>query len=318
MNIGHSGHNHENLFSHLLEEVFENFGLSHELSEFFLHLIADTVSIFLLLFFIMFFVSFLQTFINYDKLKEKLVKLNNIWVYFLAVGLGAISPFCSCTIVPVLIGLVNLGIPTSVAICYFTSSSLLNVAAIVTMYASTGLSFTLLYIVSSFIIILVVSILMSRFKIKDESKIYRVNNCCEHSHTNIKYQRLHTALHNTMHVFRGAWIFILIGVAISSATLIFIPLDKITEIINLNFSVLLVALIGLPIHSDVFTILPILLMLKEISTGVALTFALATMTISIPSAILLSRAFKVKYILVYAAILFVLSVLIGYAGVIFI
>lgn len=318
MDITYSTHNHENLFSHIIEEIFENIGASHELSEFFVHLITDTLNIFLLLFFIMFFVSFLQTYINYDKLKERLLKLNNIWVYFLAVGFGIISPFCSCTIIPVLIGLVNLGIPTSVAICFFTSASLLNVAAIVTMYASTGVDFTLIYIISSLIIIFVVSLLMSKFSIKDSAKTYSINDCCDHVHSNIKYQRVHTALHNTLHVFKGAWIFIIIGVVISSATLIFIPLDKITEIINNNFSVLLVAIIGLPIHSDVFTILPILLMLKQVSKGVALSFALATMSISLPSAILLSRAFKVKFILIYTVILFALSVLIGYAGLIFI
>ena len=264
----------------------------------------------------MFLVSFLQTYINYDKLKAKLLKLNNVWVYFLAVGVGIISPFCSCTIVPVLIGLVNLGIPTSVAICFFTSASLLNIAAIVTMYASTGFDFTLMYIISSLIIIFVVSLLMSKFKIKDAVKVYNINNCCDHEFHNKKYQRIHTALHNTKHVFKGAWIFIIIGVIISSAASTLMPLDKITEIINNNYSVLLVAIIGLPIHSDVFTILPILLMLKEVSKGVALSFALAAMSISLPSAILLSRAFKAKFILIYTAILFILSVVIGYAGII--
>ncbi len=312
----YSAHNHENIFSHMIEEVLENFSASHELSEFFVHLITDTINIFLLLFFIMFLVSFLQTYINYDRLKEKLVKLNNVWVYLLAVGFGVISPFCSCTIVPVLIGIVNLGIPTSVAICFFTSASLLNIAAIVTMYASTGFNFTLTYIISSLIIIFVVSLLMSKFNIKDSAKTYGVNNCCNHAHFNKKYHRIHDALHNTMHVFRGAWIFIIIGVVISSATLIFVPLDKITEIINNNFSVLLVAIIGLPIHSDVFTILPILLMIKEVSNGVALAFALATMSISLPSVILLSRAFKIKFILIYTAMLFVLSVAIGYIGIV--
>lgn len=318
MNTTYNVHNHENIFSHIIEEIFENFGASHQLSEFFVHLITDTLNIFLLLFFIMFFVSFLQTYINYDRLKEKLVKLNNVWVYFLAVGFGIISPFCSCTIIPVLIGLVNLGIPTSVAICFFTSASLLNIAAIVTLYASTGFNFSLIYIISSLLIVLIVSVLMSKFKIKDSVKTYSINNCCSHDHSHKKYHRVHTALHNTMHVFKGAWIFIIIGVVISSATLIFIPLDKITEIINNNYSVLLVAIIGLPIHSDVFTILPILLMLKEMSIGVALSFALATMSISLPSVILLSRAFKVKFIFIYTVLLFALSVLIGYVGLIFI
>ena len=316
MNTTYNTHNHENLFSHFIEEVLESMGASHQLSEFFVHLITDTIYIFLLLFFIMFFVSFLQTYINYDKLKTKLLKLNNIWVYFLAVGFGVISPFCSCTIVPVLIGLVNLGVPTSVAICYFTSASLLNVAAVVTMYASMGYGFTLTYIISSLIIIFIVSLLMSRINIKSSAKIYDINSGCNHEHHKIKYQRIHTALHNTQHVFKGAWIFIIIGVIISSAALTLMPLDRITEVINNNFSVLLVAIIGLPIHSDVFTILPILLMLKEVSKGVALTFALAAMSISLPSIILLSRAFRVKFILIYTAILFALSVIIGYAGII--
>ena len=318
MNTVYGTHNHENILSHIIEEIFENFGASHELSEFFMHLITDTLIIFILLFLIMFSISFLQTYINYDKLKESLVKFNSAWAYLLAIGLGVISPFCSCTIIPVLIGMVNLGISTSLAICFLTSASLLNMAAVVTMYASTGLNFTLIYILSSLIIIIIVSICMSKISIKDSAKLYKINDCCNHIHKeNTIGYRLHVALHNTMHVFKGAWIYIVVGVCISSATMIFIPIDKVAQVINNKFSVILAAVVGLPIHSDVFTILPILLLLKEMSIGVALTFTLATMSISLPSVILLSRTFKTKFIFIYSLILFILSILIGYIGILF-
>jgi len=149
--------------------------------------------------------------------------------------------------------------------------------------------------------------------IRDSAKTYRTHDCCNHAHNDNRLQnRIKIALHNTMHVFKGAWIFIIIGVAISSATLVFIPVDNLGQLIQSGFSVILAAIIGLPIHSDVFTILPILLLLKEMSTGVAISFALATMSISLPSVILLTRAFKGKFILLYTAILFLLSVIIGY------
>ena len=320
MGIIHSNHNHnhESMLSHLLEEALEHIGINSSLSEFFVHLISETLNIFVLLFVIMFIVSFIQTYINYGKLKDKLVKLNNIWAFFLAIGLGTLSPFCSCTIVPVLIGIVNLGVPTIIAISFFTSASLINITAITTMYAATGLNFTILYVIFSLIIILITSLCMSRFNMKDSAKTYSVGHCCHSIEENSIYlHRIHVSLHNIMHVFKGAWLFIIIGVAISSATSVFIPLERIVELANNNFSILVGAIIGLPIHSDVFTILPIILMLKEISIGVTLSFTLATMSISLPTLILLSRAFKVKFILIYTLILFIISIILGYVGMIF-
>lgn len=317
MDITHSTHSRENILTHFLEEGLESLGLNSNLTEFFVHLVSETLNIFILLFVVMFIVSFIQTYINYDKLKEKLVKLNSVWAFFLATGLGTLSPFCSCTIVPVLIGLVNLGVPTAIAICFFTSASLINITAVTTMYAATGLNFTFLYVICSLIIILITSLCMSRFNIQDSAKTYKVGSCCHSIHDKNKLvYRIHTSLHNIKHVFKGAWLFIIVGVAISTATSIFIPIDKVVEIVNNSFSVIIGAIVGLPIHSDVFTILPIILMLKEISIGVTLSFTLATMSISVPTLILLSRAFKVKFIMIYTLILFILSIVLGYVGMI--
>ena len=94
------------------------------------HLLADAGQIYLMLLVVMFAVFLLQTYIDTDRMQRKLAGLKNIWGYLLAFGLGVISPFCSCSIVPVLMGLIAVGVPMSVCLCMLTTASLLNLTAV--------------------------------------------------------------------------------------------------------------------------------------------------------------------------------------------
>ncbi len=316
----HATHDHG-----FLREFFENFADSlpggDASADFLSHLIADAAQIYLILFLVMFCVFFLQTYVNVDRLKYRLSKLKSVWGYLLAIFMGMISPFCSCSIVPVLMGLIAVGVPMSVCLCVLTSASLINLTALTALYSLTGTSFATLYLFCSLIIIFISSLLLSRINFQDATQDYHLAHCHGHEddiehdhHKGHLFGRASLAVHSTWHVFKGAWLWVLLGVILSAALEAYFPLETISEIISNKtiLSTIIAALIGFPIHSDIFSITPILHLLKEIYPPVAMTFTLSTMVISIPGIVLLSRVLKPKVISAYVGILISLTLLCGF------
>ena len=289
--------------------------------EFLSHLVADAVKIYLILFIVMFAVFFAQTYVNTDRMKHKLAGLTSIWGYLFAMVMGVISPFCSCSIVPVLMGLIAVGVPMPVCLCVLTSASLLNLTAVTALYSLMGASYATLYLGCSVAIIAASSLILSRLHFRDSTVEYQLSHCHGHEHDLDHHDnhdqmkgRASLALHSTWHVFRGAWMWILLGVVLAAGLEAYFPLETISQMISRNtgLSILIAALIGFPIHSDVFTISPILQLLGNISLPVSLTFTLSTMVVSIPGVVLLSRVLKPKVIATYIGVLIGLTLVCGF------
>lgn len=309
----HAGHDH-GLLGEWVEALTERLPVSESVHEFITHFITDSLNIFLLLFVVMTAVYFLSSYINMDKLHRKLAHLNSIPGYLLAAAAGMLSPFCSCSILPVLIGLISVGVPVSVCLCYLTASSLINLTAIVSVFAVAGVQFGVAYLIGSVIILIVLSILLASLKLDSGVKHYDCEHHHDHEHApKTVGARLKHALLDMLNMVKKCWLFILLGVALSSAIMAFFSLDAITQIVNSNemLSSLIVSVVGIPIHSDIFTIAPVLLLLLKISPAVALSFALSSMVISIPSAILLTRALRGKTVALYCAAATGITMLVG-------
>lgn len=318
-------HSHEEGIGEFLHHSLEALGLSHEWTEFISHIVIDCVEIVSLLLIVMTAVFFLQSYIDFDRLKSKLTQLRSFWGYGLAVILGMLSPFCSCSIIPVMIGLLTMGVPLSVCLCMLTSASLLNLTALMGISSMLG-QFTLLYLAGSILLIAGSSALMSRvtFHPEDLSVVEKTHDhCCDgcchdeipgYSQEMSILQRLRGAFENAISVLGSSWFFILLGVGISAALSSFFQMESIIHFVDENsfVSITVAALVGFPIHSDLFSALPILNLLLDISTATALSFSLATMSISIPSLVLLSRILRPKILLLYALSLLLLSIGIGW------
>lgn len=309
----HAGHDH-GLLGEWVEALTERLPVSESVHEFITHFITDSLNIFLLLFVVMTAVYFLSSYINMDKLHRKLAHLNSIPGYLLAAAAGMLSPFCSCSILPVLIGLISVGVPVSVCLCYLTASSLINLTAIVSVFAVAGVQFGVAYLIGSVIILITLSVLLASLKLDSGVKHYDCEHHHDHEHApKTVGARLKHALLDMLNMVKKCWLFILLGVALSSAIMAFFSLDAITQIVNSNemLSSLIVSVVGIPIHSDIFTIAPVLLLLLKISPAVALSFALSSMVISIPSAILLTRALRGKTVALYCAAATGITMLVG-------
>lgn len=314
----HAGHNH-GAFGEWIEQLFSLTSLPEQWQEFLSHFVIDTLQIFALLLIVMTAVYFLSSYINMDRLHHKLEHLKSIPGFALAIVAGTLSPFCSCSIIPVLIGLLSVGVPASVCLCYLTASSMLNLTAIVSVYAVAGAGFGTAYLLCSLLIIIGSSIILSLFKLDAGVKHYVDEH---HHHHEVKvcnhciWHRLKCALLSTVHVISECWFYILLGVGLSSAVTAFLSMDAITQTVNSNglLSTTIVALVGIPIHSDIFSIAPVLMLLIDISPAVAMGFALSAMAISIPSIVILTRALKARTVATYCGVIVGLTLIVSYAA----
>lgn len=308
----HAGHNH-GFFGEAVERLLDLTPFSEKIKEFINHLFVDTVQVFFLLIVIMTAVYFATSYLNVEKLHKRLATLKSAWGFILAILIGVVTPFCSCSTIPVLMGFLSMGVPAGVCLCYLTASSMLNLTAVISLFALTDWQFGLAYVICSLIIIIASSIIFSLIKLDSGIKHYHVHDHHEHDGCETLWGRLKNAFGDTMDIFKKSALWVLLGVTLSSFIMAFFNIESLAQAVNQNgiLSNTLMALIGIPIHSDVFSIAPLIKLFIEISKSLALTFTFSTMAISLPSVIILTRALKGKTVLIYCGVIAGLSILIG-------
>lgn len=309
----HVGHQH-GAFGEFIEWLLDLTPLNETVKSLFNHIIVDSVNVFALLLVVMVAIFFLSTYIDMGKLNKKLGSLKSIWGFMLAIAIGVLSPFCSCSTIPVLMGFLSVGVPVPVALCYLTASSMLNISALVSLYATSGTNFTLLYIGSALLVIILSSIVLSFAKLDNTVSDFHSHHHQEHKKQQTLKQRITSALLCTANVVKRSYLFILLGVILSAAIMTYFSVDTLSVMVKDNsvISTLLVGLVGIPLHSDIFSISSIITLLRQLSTGIALTFTLATMAISLPAIVILTRAIKAKTVFYYCGIIVVLTLLVSY------
>ncbi len=303
---------------HLLEPVLENAGLSEQWCHAIVHTLADFIDITILLLIVVAIVSYAQTFIPYEKMRERLKKLRGVWGCALALGLGVLSPFCSCTIIPILMGFLASGVSLPYCLLFLSSASALNLTALGAVFSGFPIHFFLCYLLCALIICVGGSFLagsLGASRLVHLDKL-RVDHAHHHHHEEKPMGRLKTALCAAGNVYKNVWPFLLIGVLCSSLVSVFVSEALIQRLLVGNpFALPLSALVGGALHSDVFSILPIVQLLLQHSLPVALCFLLSTMLFSVAEWALLSQAFRPRLIARYCGTLLlgalVLSLLTG-------
>lgn len=296
-----------------LEQLLTHTGLSHEVTHFITHAAVDFLEIVLLLFIVVTVISYIQTHIPYGRMKEKLKSLRGLPGYLPAMGLGMLSPFCSCSIIPIMMGFLVSGVPLSCCLVFLTSASCLNLTALSAVWASFDTGFAAMYTVCAAVICVVNALILNRICGEDLIRMDKLRAEHHHHHEeNTVATRLNKALCSAWLTFKNVWLFLLIGVVISSAVSAFVPHEWIEQALSGTALALpLATLIGGCLHSDVFSILPIVRTVHSFAPAVALTFLLSTMLFSIAEWALLSQAFRGKLIARYCAVLLGLALLCG-------
>lgn len=286
------------------------------LSEFLSHFTYDLIRTFLVFFVVLIIVSFLKTYISAQSVRYTLLHVNRFGAIFLAAVAGLFSSTCVCTNVPLFFGFLAFGVPLHLGMVFLLSSSLINIASLISMAALTDWRFTLAFVIASIFIAVITGFILSflhgekYIKAEIETSSIEVNK-------NLKFSdRLACALHETMHTFKHQWLWILLGVALSALIISVVDLDFASKISSLGFlGVFLAAVIGLVLHTDIISIVPVLSTLIDLHVSFGILFSLAASLafFSIPMMLMVKNTIRLRYLLYTWGIVFVLILIAGTA-----
>ncbi|MDO8602888.1 MAG: permease [Candidatus Omnitrophota bacterium] len=280
--------------------------------------IYDSVKIMLLLFALIAMIGFLRSFISQRKIKAWIAGTRG-WGNFFASLFGAITPFCSCSSIPIFISFLKAGIPLGVTFSFLITSPLVNEYLVVLMLGFFGWKITLAYVISGMAIGIISGVILGRMKLE---KYLEKDIAAENSQdiSEIKYkgirQRVLFGVQESISIVRKLWIWILIGVGLGALIHNYVPQEAVQAIISKAgiFSVPIAALLGVPMYGSCAAILPIAIVLfqKGFPLGTALSFMMAVAALSLPEAIMLRRAMKLKLIAIFFSVTTLAIILIGY------
>ena len=306
-----------NLVQDLVEKVFgldmtTRFGNS-------LHFfIYDTIKIFLLLSFLIFGISYIQSFFPPERTRKIIGRFNGVTANILAALLGTVTPFCSCSSIPLFIGFTSAGLPIGVTFSFLISSPLVDLASMILLASIFNWSIALAYVAVGIVLAVLGGTLIGQARMEQYVEAF----VTQHKALDLPQEqltlrdRLSYAREQVGEIIQRVWLYILIGVGIGAAIHNWIPEDLITAVIGQDnwWSVPVAALVGVPMYADIFGTLPIAeaLVAKGVGLGTVLAFMMAVTALSLPALIMLKKVDKAPLLALFFAIVVVGIMLIGY------
>ncbi|UOO37896.1 permease [Oscillospiraceae bacterium CM] len=283
--------------------------------QFFLY---DAVKILVLLSVLILIISYIQSYFPPERTKRILGRFNGLIANALAALLGTVTPFCSCSSIPLFIGFSSAGLPVGVTFSFLISSPLVDLGSLVLLMSIFGGKVALAYVVVGLVLAVIGGTLIQKLGMEKhvESFIKSAASVDLESPELTKRDRLQYAWEQVQATVRKVFWYVLIGVGIGAIIHNWIPESIIQMILgNKNpFSVILATVVGVPMYADIFGTIPIAeaLFLKGVGLGTILSFMMAVTALSAPSIIMLRRAVKPKLLAVFVAIVTVGIIIIGY------
>jgi len=283
-------------------------------------IIYDVMKIFVLLALMIFVVSYIRTYVTPEKTRKVLGGKKGLQYHLLASLIGAVTPFCSCSSVPLFIGFVEAGIPLGVTFSFLITSPLVNEAAIAALWATMGLKATLMYTISGILLGVIGGYLIGLLKMEKyvADFVYRVK--VGDSNKNARdlsvKERTAAAYESVKDIVEKVWIYVIIGVVLGGIFHGYAPegiLAKYAGEDNL-LAVPIAVLIGVPLYSNIMGMIPILesLIGKGLPVGTALAFIMGVTALSLPEMIILKKVLKNELIAAFVIIVTVCIILTGY------
>ncbi|MCL4253279.1 MAG: permease [Anaerolineae bacterium] len=285
--------------------------------------VYDVSKILLLLAGMIFLITLLQTFIDVNRVRTIVEKRGEGVGNLMASVFGAITPFCSCSSVPLFIGFVQAGIPLGITFSFLITSPIMNEVAFVMLLGLFGWQVALMYLVSGIVIGVVAGIILGRMKLERyvEPMIYAIKSRPTGDDGALAYtptwsERFEQAITSTREIISKVWLFVIIGIGIGAFIHGFIPEEALTSIMGQGawWSVPMAVLLGIPLYSNAAGVIPIVsaLLGKGAALGTALAFMMAVVALSLPEMIILRRVLKPRLIAIFVAVVAVGIMLTGY------
>lgn len=284
--------------------------------EFFIY---DTIKIFLLLTVIIFAVSVIRSYFPPERTKKILSHKKEFIGNILAALLGIVTPFCSCSAVPLFIGFIEAGVPLGVTFSFLISSPMVNEVAVVLLWGLFGWKIAAIYLGTGLLVALIGGLIIGRLKLEKwvQEYVYKIRiGEGQEIVKQVFRDRLQYAKWNTIDIVKKVWPYIIVAIGIGGFIHGYVPQDFLVKYAGPQnpFAVPIAVALGVPLYSNAAGVIPIVyaLMEKGLSTGTVLAFMMAVTALSLPEMIILRKVLKVPLLAVFAGIMTVTITAVGY------
>ena len=280
--------------------------------------IYDVVKITILLCFLIFLISYIQSFFPPERSKKIMGRFHGVWANIIGALLGTVTPFCSCSSIPLFIGFTSAGLPLGVTFSFLISSPMVDLGSLVLLMSIFGWKIAIVYVIVGLIVAVVGGTIIEKLHMDNqvEEFIRKASAVDIETETLTVKERLEYAKDQVVSTFKKVFPYILIGVGIGAVIHNWIPEEWIEMVLGSNnpFGVVLATLLGIPMYADIFGTIPVAeaLLGKGAQLGTVLSFMMAVTTLSLPSMIMLRKAVKPKLLATFIAICTIGIILVGY------
>ena len=301
----------------LLEKVF-GLSINDRMGGSIHFFIYDTIKIFILLSLLIFVISYIQSYFPPERTKKILGKIKGIKGNILGALLGTITPFCSCSSIPIFIGFTSAGLPLGVTFSFLISSPMVDLASLMLLMSFFGAKIAIAYVVVGLILAVIGGTLIEKFRLEKyvEGYVREIENVDAEVPEMTRKERISYSKEQVRDIIERVWLYVLIGVGIGAAIHNWIPQSFIENVVGGNnpFAVLLATVVGIPMYADIFGTLPIAeaLFAKGVNVGTIVSFMMAVTALSLPSMIMLSKVVKPKLLAIFVSIVSAGIIIIGY------
>lgn len=279
----------------------------------------DVIKITVLLCILIFVISYIQSFFPPERSKRILGRFHGLWANLIAALLGTVTPFCSCSSIPLFIGFTSAGLPLGVTFSFLISSPMVDLGSLVLLMSIFGARVAIVYVVLGLVVAVVGGTLIEKLHMENhvEEFIRKAKGGVDIEAPDLTVKdRLIYAKDQVAGTFKKVFPYILIGVGIGAVIHNWIPESWIETILGSRnpFGVILAVIVGVPMYADIFGTIPVAeaLLAKGAQLGTILSFMMAVTTLSLPSMIMLRKAVKPRLLGLFVAICTIGIVIVGY------
>lgn len=280
--------------------------------------IFDVVKIFILLSVLIYSISYIQSYFPPERTRKILGRFTGISGNLFGALLGTITPFCSCSSIPIFIGFTSSGLPLGVTFSFLISSPLVDIASVILLASIFSWKVALAYVIVGLILAVGGGTLISALHMENQIEEFVYKNLLvemDQEKLTRKDRRVYS-VDQVKEIVKKVWIYVLIGVGIGALIHNWIPGSIITAVLGQDkwYSVPLATIVGVPMYADIFGTLPIAeaLVAKGVGIGTALSFMMAVTALSLPSIIMLKNVVKPKLLAIFVAYITIGIIIIGY------
>jgi len=306
-----------NLVKLLVEKVF-GLSVSDRIGGSIHFFIYDTIKIFILLSVLIFLISYIQSYFPPERTKKILGRIKGVKGNILGALLGTITPFCSCSSIPIFIGFTSAGLPLGITFSFLISSPLVDLASLLILMSFFGVKIAIAYVIVGLILAVIGGTIIDKLNMESyvQGYVREIESPDIEPVELTKKERISYGKDQVKEIIQRVWLYVIIGVGIGAAIHNWIPQSAIEKVIGGNnpFAVIVATLVGIPMYADIFGTLPIAEALfgKGVGIGTVLSFMMAVTALSLPSMIMLGKVVKPKLLAIFVTIVSIGIMIIGF------